>query len=43
MYNESHAGALDLVCSLANRALDELVPSEVGWYGERTYTEVKDE
>ncbi|MFE2994176.1 hypothetical protein ACFXG4_04080 [Nocardia sp. NPDC059246] len=38
-YNKSNAAAMQTICDIFNWALGELVPSERGWYGERTYLE----
>jgi hypothetical protein len=36
-YSREDAKAMETICDIFNWALGELVPSAVGWYGQRTY------
>jgi hypothetical protein len=36
-YRREDAETMQTICDIFNWALEELAPSDVGWYGERTY------
>ena len=38
-YDEKDAEKMELICDVFNSALEQLAPSEVGYYGTRSYLE----